>query len=99
MQAVLRITAFAAILASCTTFPELDAAVSDAARRADYPQLVPADELLGKRTQVRLTETTGQTLLARAARLQARARILRNIPTIDDETRSRIASRLRRLGG
>ena len=99
MRAVLRISAFAAVLAGCTTFPQLDAVVSDEARRADYPRLVPAAGLLAKRSEGRLTETSGEALLARAARLQARARILRNVATIDEETRLRIAARLRRLGG
>jgi len=86
------------LLAACTTFPELDALVSEQAKRADYPQLAPAEDLLGKRTDGRVTKATGPALQARAANLQARARLLRGQP-IDDDTRLRLQGRLRRLGG
>lgn len=99
MRQVLRVSVLAAALAGCTTFPQVDAVVSDAARRADYPTLVPIEGLLAERTGGRLTASDGETLLARAERLQARARILRNVTTIDEDTRLRIAGRLRRLGG
>ncbi len=88
----------AAALAGCTTFPELDAVVSEEAKRADYLSLVPADQLLGKRSDGRVTEETGRALQARAADLRARAALLRGQP-IDEETRLRLRARLRRLGG
>ncbi len=94
-----RLTLIAALaLAGCTSFPELDAVVSDAAERADYPELVPAERLLGKRSDGRMTEATGPALQARAANLRARAQLLRGQP-IDAETRLRLQARLRRLGG
>jgi hypothetical protein len=99
MRHILRVSVLAVLLAGCTTFPELDAVVSEEARRADYPNLVPAEHLLAKRTAWRLSETTGEMLLARAARLKARARILRGISSVDEDTRLRIGSQLRRLGG
>ena len=99
MRHILHVSVLAVVLTGCTTFPEVDAVVSEDAKRADYPNLVPAESLLVKRTAWRLNETTGEALLARAARLKARARILRNIPAVDEETRLRIGSQLRRLGG
>lgn len=88
----------AALLSACTDFPQLDAAISAEARRADYPALVPANDLLGKRSDGTITEATGLALQARATNLQARARLLRGQP-IDEETRLLLRARLRRLGG
>ena len=89
----------AALLAGCSSFPQLDAVVSDEARRADYPNLIPAERLLAKRDAGRLDENSGRALLARASRLRARARILRSLTEINDEVRLRLAPQLRRLGG
>jgi len=88
----------ALILAGCAQFPDLDAAISAEARRAGYPALIPAEGLLARRGDVRLTEETGRILMQRAANLRARAAILRRI-SIDDDSRRRVAGRLHRLGG
>ena len=87
-----------ALMAACASFPELDAVISEEARRADYPVLVPAQGLLAKRGDGTITEATGAALQARATNLRARAALLRGQP-IDDETRLRLRARLRRLGG
>jgi len=99
MQRVLYTLVFAVLFTGCTQFPELDAAVSEEAKNADYLDLVPSEQLLNRKHDSRLSEATGDALLARAERLKARARILRNITAVNDETRLRIADRLRRLGG
>ena len=99
MQRFPHILVIAALFAGCTQFPELDAAVSEEAKAADYLDLVPSEQLLNRQHESRLSATTGNSLLARAERLQARARILRSITAVNDETRLRIADRLRRLGG
>ena len=88
----------AALLAGCASFPELDAAVTPEARRADYPVLIPTAGVLIRREGARLTAADGEQLQARAANLQARARLLRGV-VIDEETRLRLSGRLRRLGG
>ncbi|MDJ0827259.1 MAG: hypothetical protein QNJ16_17345 [Rhodobacter sp.] len=99
MQPVHTIVLLAALaMPACTTFPDLDAAVSPEARRAEYPELIPAEGLLGRRGDGRLTEQDAEDLLNRAANLTARARLLRGAP-IDEETRLRLSARLRRLGG
>ncbi|MDJ0630027.1 MAG: hypothetical protein QNJ44_17345 [Rhodobacter sp.] len=85
-------------LPACATFPDLDAAISPEARRAEYPELIPAEGLLGRRSDGRVTEQDAEILMARAANLRARAALLRGAP-IDEETRLRLAARLRRLGG
>jgi len=85
-------------LAGCAPFPQLDAAISDAARQADYPVLIPAEGLLARRGDGRLTAETGADLLRRANNLRARAALLRRA-SIDDEPRRRLTPRLRRLGG
>ncbi len=86
------------LAAGCTSFPELDAAVSPDARRAEYPVLTPTQPILDRRLDVRLTEETGEELERRAANLQARARLLRG-SVVDDDTRRRLSNRLRALGG
>lgn len=85
-------------LPACSQFPQLDAAVSEQARRADYPELIPAGDVLGRRSEGRLTDRDADSLIARAANLRARAALLRGAP-IDEETRLRLAARLKRLGG
>jgi len=87
------------VLAACTDFPQLDAAISEDAKAAAYPALVPADSLLAKREGDRITAQTGPELLARAARLRARAKLIRGIETVDEATRIRLRNRLRALGG
>lgn len=87
-------------LSACTQFPELDAAVSDRARAADYPSLVPAERIAAKRDSGgRIQEGDGEALLARAERLRQRGRILRGLPVIDEAARLRFAATLNRLGG
>lgn len=90
---------FLAFLAACTDFPQLDAVVSEDAKNAAYPDLVPADRLLEKRQEGRITAQTGPDLMARADRLRARARLIRGIETVDEATRIRLRDRLRALGG
>jgi type IV pilus biogenesis protein CpaD/CtpE len=86
------------LLASCTTFPQLDAVVTPEAKRAEYPVLVPVDSILVRRGDSTITQATGEALQARAANLRARARLLKGAP-IDEDTRLRLAWRLKRLGG
>jgi len=88
----------ATLAVACTSFPELDAAVTPEARRAAYPVLIPTQPVLDRRSNVRVTVATGEALLARAANLRARAGLLRG-SVVDDETRRRLANRLRALGG
>ena len=98
LRAGLSALAFAVALAACATFPELDAVISDGARKADYPTLIPVDGILVRRASGQITEQTDDILRARAANLQARANLLRGI-VVDDETRRRLSARLERLGG
>ncbi|MEQ9176964.1 MAG: hypothetical protein RLP16_07655 [Alphaproteobacteria bacterium] len=75
----------AALVAGCSTFPQLDAVVSDEAWASDYPALVPA-ETLRARAAARAPSGAATPLDAaspapeidaRAARLKARAAGLR----------------------
>ncbi len=88
----------AAVLSGCTRFPELDAAITPEARRADYPVLVPIGEVLERRELARSTGREGENVAARAAALRARARLLRGI-AVSDDTRLRLTPRLESLGG
>jgi len=90
--------AAALLIAGCASFPELDAAISPEARQAGYPTLVPVGGVLARRDAARIAPETEAALLARAANLRARARLLRGV-VVEEETRLRLAARLRRLGG
>lgn len=76
-------------LTACTTFPELDAVVSDEARASAYPTLIPLDDLTDTSDAVLITDTTVQELDNRLSRLRARAARLRG-PVIDAPTRARM---------
>lgn len=76
-------------LCGCAQFPDLDAAISDQARRADYPALVPAEELTARVDEPRIDENAADTLSARVARLRARAQSLRG-SVLDSPTRARL---------
>lgn len=61
-------------LAACGTVPKLDDHVTEAARQAPYPALVPLNPLLADSGETQITEQTDPALRARAAALRARAR-------------------------
>ena len=66
-------------LAGCTQFPEVDAAVSDQAKTAPPPVLVPIDTLLaqGDTSSFEDGQETEAQLAARADALAARAKKLK----------------------
>ncbi|QIE47461.1 hypothetical protein G5B38_06380 [Pseudohalocynthiibacter aestuariivivens] len=78
-----------AALASCSQFPELDAAVSDDIRDAPYPDLVPLDTLDIRTGTGRIAPDAAQTMESRVARLKSRAARLRRT-VIDQDTRARM---------
>ena len=91
-------TAFAitaTVLVGCSDFPELDAAISPAARQAGYPSLLPMGPLMTDVAEVQITEETTATLHARASNLRARAARLRG-PVVDSATRARMRAAIAR---
>lgn len=89
------IACFSAGLGGCTTFPELDAQISPEVQSANYPALLPAEDL---RAQVSTgpLEPREQPLVAQAERidnradsLRARAASLRG-EVIEEEDRDRL---------
>jgi len=96
---MLRLTAAfaitASLLAGCSDFPELDAAITPAARNAGYPTLMPIDQLVAGAQVVQITEETVITLQNRIGRLRGRAARLRG-PVIDGATRARMQAALAR---
>lgn len=74
----------------CTEFPDLDGAVSEAARDAPYPDLLPVEELNARISDPRITPETVSGLAARVAALKARAARLRG-SVIDSPTRERMS--------
>lgn len=85
----------ATMLAGCSSFPELDDAISPAARAADYPTLKPIDQVINGAHDVQITEQSIATLQGRVNRLKARAARLRR-PVIDATTRARMRSAIKR---
>lgn len=80
---------------ACAEDPLVRGQMSDAARRADYPHILPLDELLANRTApVDVAILTG-SLSNRAAALRARASRLR-APIVDSATRTRMQAALAR---
>ncbi len=89
----MRLSIFASVLvwlASCAQFPDLDSALSENARTADYPNLVPVEVLQARVTETRISPETASGLQARVAALKARAARLRG-SVIDSPTRERMS--------
>jgi hypothetical protein len=74
----------------CTQFPDLDSAVTDTARDAPFPDLLPVEELNARLTEPRITAETASNLDGRVAALKARAAGLRR-SVIDSPTRERMS--------
>lgn len=85
----------ATLLAGCSDFPELDAAITPAARKAGYPSLVPLDQITSGAQEPQITEQTIATMQARVASLNARAARLQR-PIIDSATRARMRAAIAR---
>lgn len=93
--------AAAIAVAGCDySYPEVEAAMSPEAMRADYPRLVPMTVLLAEIEA--LPPPSGQAisddLAVRVARLRARAEVLRR-PVVDVATMTRLRSAINRLQG
>jgi hypothetical protein len=79
------------LLAACTQFPELDAAVSDSARAADYPALVNVEPILARtKDSGPAPEETQSDLESRVAALRNRAARLKRTSVIDAPARTRL---------
>ena len=95
-QSVMRTTLFfvsALTLAACADPPDLDDSVDPALEQADYPDLVPIEQILGNtQPDPEADAETADRLEARAAGLQSRARQLQRQDGIDADTRRRLNS-------
>ncbi|WP_343079682.1 hypothetical protein [Ostreiculturibacter nitratireducens] len=85
-------SALVAVLSGCAQFPEVEAAMSPEAARADYPALMPIDDVLARAAEDGIAGPDLEaSLQERAARLRARAAALR-APVVDAETGARLRS-------
>ncbi len=82
-------------LPACADFPLLDAAVSDRARIADFPRILPLDALIASVPPHQGGLGVGD-LPTRIQALQARATTMRAHPVIDAATRARMQAALAR---
>lgn len=80
--------------AGCAQFPELDATLTDEARAAPYPDLVPLEGLQARIGSTRIDPGTAPAVQARIAALKSRASRLRGT-VIDDATRTRMQAGVR----
>ena len=80
---------FSALLGACSDFPQLDDAVSPAAKTTPYPSLVPMDQALVNAQDVQITDESVSTLKGRINGLKRRATRAKG-PVIDNETRKRL---------
>ncbi|MDO6485546.1 hypothetical protein [Shimia thalassica] len=78
MRPLLTLTVLS-FLAACAEFPDVDQAVSDSAKRAPFPDLIPVDDILIE-DAARLDEHSDDQLIARVDRLNRRANELRTRP-------------------
>ncbi len=76
------------LVTACAEFPEVDAALAAGDPSAEYPELLPFEQLVSER-EAQLTEADDDALLTRAADLRNRANGLRG-PVIDTGTRDRM---------
>lgn len=76
-------------LAACTPLPDIAARSEGPA--APPPALLPMDQLLAAAASPAVAEARGQSLSARAARLRARAALMRG-PVHEPATRARLAA-------
>ena len=80
----------AALMAGCSTFPEVNASVASTQADAPYPELVPIGTLKARMTDTNLTPEMAPNLESRADRLRRRAAALQRRNVVDDETRARM---------
>ncbi|WP_415402377.1 hypothetical protein [Tateyamaria sp. SN3-11] len=81
---------------ACSQFPELDSVVDPDVANADYPPLVPIEQLLAESEPIVADPAdTTQTLEARVAALRARGRALQRRPIVDAATRARLSAGVR----
>ncbi|WP_299776842.1 hypothetical protein [uncultured Roseobacter sp.] len=89
----MRLAAFLILIlgvVGCVQFPEIEDATGQAAREADFPDLIPFDPLLtSTETRQSKTEETQAQLEARVSGLQARAAGLRG-SVLSGEERNRL---------
>lgn len=79
------------LLVACTQFPELDAAVSERAKAADYPELVDVGPILARTADTGpAPEVQQRNLENRVAALRNRAERLKSTRVIDSPARTRL---------
>ncbi|MBT0958789.1 hypothetical protein IV417_15475 [Alphaproteobacteria bacterium KMM 3653] len=95
MRLPLPCAAALALVVGCTPFPDLDGAVSENARSAAFPTLIPLDGLIAGAGETRITPATTAGLSGSVAALRARAARLQR-PVIEPALRARMQAALAR---
>lgn len=84
-----------ALFTACSPAPQIGQPLSNTARAADYPAILPLDGLLAQQNAAPDIPTLTAPLSGRAAALRARAASLR-ATIVDAETRTRMQDALAR---
>ncbi|SLN15618.1 hypothetical protein ROA7450_00365 [Roseovarius albus] len=80
-------------LSACDEFPELDAAASDQAKKAPYPELVPTARITSQATVNQITLETSESVQGQSDGLQQSAGGLNQSPSgVNEALETRIES-------
>jgi len=90
----MRISGVLLILGACTPFTEIDVPISDAARNAPWPVLLPMDRILTQSPNATNAEDIARNIQARANNLRSRANALRSRQIIERDMRARMQAAL-----
>lgn len=75
---------FCLVLNACGDFPELDAAASDKAKKASYPELVPTARITSRATVNQISPETSESVQDQIAGLQRQGDGLKQSPSGTD---------------
>lgn len=84
--------------ASCTQFPEVDAAMLARENPTEFPDIAPLSDIISGGPEQRLDDLSAAQLEARAAALRLRADRLRRVPILSAEERAALQEAAARYG-
>jgi hypothetical protein len=83
------------VFTGCSSFPQLDGAISPATQNAAYPTLIPIGQIITGAKNPQIHDQSVAALTSRVTNLNARANRLR-APVLDATTRGRLRAAIKR---